>query len=92
MGKVGLYFKNVILVMTSNVGSRQILELVGRQRLERATNARKKKKRRAGGEESQTSFEDYVSNVDMKVMCHRQTWQRSTLRYPKSYKMSFRRR
>lgn len=53
-------FKNVILVMTSNVGSRQILELVGRQRLERATNARKKKKRRAGGEESQTSFEDYV--------------------------------
>lgn len=65
-------FKNVILVMTSNVGSRQILELVGRQRLERATNARKKKKRGAGGEESQTSFEDYVmgggsgvnSNID----------------------------
>lgn len=54
-------FKNVILVMTSNVGSRQILELVGRQRLERAKNARKKKKRRNdGGEESSTSFEDYV--------------------------------
>ena len=54
-------FKNVILVMTSNVGSRQILELVGRQRLERAKNARKKKKRRAGGgEESPTSFEEYV--------------------------------
>jgi len=54
-------FKNVILVMTSNVGSRQILELVGRQRLERAKNARKKKKRRVdGGEESSTSFEQYV--------------------------------
>jgi ATP-dependent Clp protease ATP-binding subunit ClpC len=54
-------FKNVILVMTSNVGSRQILELVGRQRLERAKNARKKKRRRSeGGEESSTSFEDYV--------------------------------
>ncbi len=54
-------FKNVILVMTSNVGSRQILELVGRQRLERAKNARKKKRRRTdGGGESSTSFEDYV--------------------------------
>ena len=54
-------FKNVILVMTSNVGSQQILELVGRQRLERAKNARKRKKKRTGGgEESPTSFEDYV--------------------------------
>jgi ATP-dependent Clp protease ATP-binding subunit ClpC len=54
-------FKNVILVMTSNVGSRQILELVRRQRLECAKNARKKKRRRSeGGEESSSSFEDYV--------------------------------
>ena len=53
-------FKNVILVMTSNVGSRQILELVGQQRLQRAQNngIRKKKKRRSsGGEET---FEEFV--------------------------------
>lgn len=56
-------FKNVILVMTSNVGSRKILELVGQQRMERAMSGgggerRKKKKRR--GDESPTSFEEYV--------------------------------
>lgn len=53
-------FKNVILVMTSNVGSRQILELVGQQRLQRVQNngLRKKKKRRSsGGEET---FEEFV--------------------------------
>ena len=63
-------FKNVILVMTSNVGSRKILELVSQQKLERAVSSggggagevrRKKKKRRVGdGDESTTSFEDYV--------------------------------
>jgi len=57
-------FKNVILVMTSNVGSSKIMELVGQQKLRRALDAqggdgnqRKKKKRR--GEES-ASFEKYV--------------------------------
>merc|ERR1711957_241562 len=43
-------FKNVILVMTSNVGSQRILELVGRQRAQRAMDGggenKKKKKRR----------------------------------------------
>lgn len=61
-------FKNVILVMTSNVGSRRILELVGQQRAERAMSGgggerRKKKKRRAdedGVPASNPSFEDYV--------------------------------
>jgi ATP-dependent Clp protease ATP-binding subunit ClpC len=55
-------FKNVILVMTSNVGSRQILELVSQQRLQRAQNSglRKKKKRRGGGEEGSTTFEEFV--------------------------------
>ena len=48
-------FKNVILVMTSNVGSSKILELVGQQRLERARSGvggerRKKKKRRTEDE------------------------------------------
>ena len=57
-------FKNVILVMTSNVGSRQILELVGQQRLQRAQNnglRMKKKKRRGVGEGSSAStFEEFV--------------------------------
>jgi ATP-dependent Clp protease ATP-binding subunit ClpC len=55
-------FNNVILVMTSNVGSRQILELVSQQRLQRAQNSglRKKKKRRGGGEEGSTTFEEFV--------------------------------
>ena len=61
-------FKNVILVMTSNVGSRRILELVGQQRAERAMSGgggerRKKKKRRAdedGAPTANPSFEDYV--------------------------------
>lgn len=56
-------FKNVILVMTSNVGSRKILNLVGQQKLERAVSSggdRRKKKKRRGGDESPTSFEDYV--------------------------------
>jgi len=63
-------FKNVILVMTSNVGSRKILELVGQQKLERLMNAnggggelRKKKKRRVG-DDSPTSFEEYVMGED----------------------------
>ena len=48
-------FKHVILVMTSNVGSHRIMELVGRQRLERARNGdgsgeRRKKKKRRGVE------------------------------------------
>lgn len=50
-------FKNAILIMTSNVGSRRIMELVGQQRLNRAMgggNARRKKKRRTEG------FEEYV--------------------------------
>ncbi len=57
-------FKHVILVMTSNVGSRKIMELVGQQRLERAMSGggerRKKKKRRSGEEGETTSFEEYV--------------------------------
>ncbi|KAL7554160.1 hypothetical protein ACHAWF_017691 [Thalassiosira exigua] len=55
-------FKNAILVMTSNVGSRRILELVAKQRMARAGAAgsgeRRKKKKRRTGEES--SFEDFV--------------------------------
>jgi ATP-dependent Clp protease ATP-binding subunit ClpC len=50
-------FKNVILVMTSNVGSQKIMELVGQQRLNRAMGGaerRKTKKRRTEG------FEEYV--------------------------------
>jgi len=62
-------FKNVILVMTSNVGSRQILELVSQQGLQRAQNngLRKKKKRRGGGgEEGSTTFEEFVmGNEDL---------------------------
>ncbi|KAL7533402.1 hypothetical protein ACHAXR_005204, partial [Thalassiosira sp. AJA248-18] len=63
-------FKNVILVMTSNVGSRRIMELVGRQRLERdARNGiggdeRRKKKKRRVGEDAPTSFEEYVMGED----------------------------
>jgi len=59
-------FKNVILVMTSNVGSARIMELVGQQKLARMANGdggehiRKKKKRRTDGEESPPSFEDFV--------------------------------
>merc|ERR1711966_466648 len=58
-------FKNVILVMTSNVGSQKILELVGRQKLERLSNGdgsgeRRKKKKRRGGEDGSASFEDFV--------------------------------
>jgi len=61
-------FKNVILVMTSNVGSCKILELVGQQRLERALSgqgeegARRKKKKRRVGEDGgpASSFEEYV--------------------------------
>mmetsp|Transcript_22486 Transcript_22486/g.36488 ORF Transcript_22486/g.36488 Transcript_22486/m.36488 type:complete len:389 (+) Transcript_22486:25-1191(+) len=61
-------FKNVILVMTSNVGSRKILDLVRQQKLERALSSqkggevrRKKKKRRVGEEgSSASSFEEYV--------------------------------
>jgi ATP-dependent Clp protease ATP-binding subunit ClpC len=52
-------FKNTILVMTSNVGSQKILELVAQQRLQRSRNGgdrRKKKKRREGS----SSFEEYV--------------------------------
>merc|ERR1711966_478138 len=62
-------FKNVILVMTSNVGSRKILELVGQQKLQRAMNGdvsgerRKKKKRRAG----EDSFEDFVMGDDDEI-------------------------
>lgn len=57
-------FKNVILVMTSNVGSHRIMELVSKQRMERAISGdsgevRKKKKRR-GGEETPASYEDFV--------------------------------
>jgi len=57
-------FKNVILVMTSNIGSRRILELVGQQRMRRMTNGsgsgaggRRKKKRRVDGG---GTFEEYV--------------------------------
>ncbi len=57
-------FKNVILVMTSNIGSRRILELVRQQRMRRMTNGagsetggRKKKKRRGDGG---GTFEEYV--------------------------------
>mmetsp|Transcript_23328 Transcript_23328/g.49278 ORF Transcript_23328/g.49278 Transcript_23328/m.49278 type:complete len:1110 (-) Transcript_23328:99-3428(-) len=63
-------FKNVILVMTSNVGSRKILELVGQQRIERALSGqggegrRKKKKRRSEDGEGSTSFEDFVMGDD----------------------------
>lgn len=61
-------FKNVILVMTSNVGSRKILELVAQQKMERALSGqeggdvrRKKKKRRMGEDGNPTSsFEEYV--------------------------------
>lgn len=58
-------FKNVILVMTSNVGSSRIMKLVGQQKLARMANGdggeriRKKKKRRAG-EDGTPSFEDFV--------------------------------
>ncbi len=48
--------------MTSNVGSRQILELVGQQKLHRAQNndLKKKKKRRGVGEgSSTTTFEEF---------------------------------
>ena len=63
-------FKNVILVMTSNVGSRKILELVGQQKLARAMNGfeevgeRRKKKKRRGGDEISSSFEEYVMGED----------------------------
>jgi ATP-dependent Clp protease ATP-binding subunit ClpA len=54
-------FKNAILIMTSNVGSRKIMELVGQQRLNRAMSdgaVRRKKKRRSEG------FEEYVMGDD----------------------------
>jgi ATP-dependent Clp protease ATP-binding subunit ClpC len=53
-------FKNTILVMTSNVGSHKILELVAQQRIERSRNGgdRRKKKKRRG--EGVSSFEEYV--------------------------------
>jgi ATP-dependent Clp protease ATP-binding subunit ClpA len=53
-------FKNAILIMTSNVGSRKIMELVGQQRLNRAMSGgtRRKKKRRSEG------FEEYVMGDD----------------------------
>ena len=65
-------FKNVILVMTSNVGSMRILDLVDEQRMARLIDAganggngqvvrRKKKKRRAEGG---PSFEDSVFGDD----------------------------
>jgi len=64
-------FKNVILVMTSNIGSRRIIELVGQQKQQRALNAqggdgnqRKKKKRRG---EDTASFEEYVMGEDEVV-------------------------
>jgi len=68
-------FKNVILVMTSNVGSRKILELVGRQKLERALSEqggeqggeRGKKKKRRGEEGSPASFEEYVMGDDEEL-------------------------
>lgn len=50
-------FKNAILIMTSNVGSARIMELVGQQRVNRAMSSgtvRRKKKRRTEG------FEEYV--------------------------------
>ncbi len=52
-------FKNVILVMTSNVGSAKIMELVGKQKLQRAMGGgeRRKKKKRRG---SEGGFEEYV--------------------------------
>jgi ATP-dependent Clp protease ATP-binding subunit ClpC len=58
-------FKNTILVMTSNVGSQKILELVAQQRQQRARNGverRKKKKRRSDGS---GSFEDYVMGEEI---------------------------
>lgn len=62
-------FKNVILVMTSNVGSQRIMELVGQQRLARAMNEsggeRRKKKKRRGDEDTPTSFEDYVMGEEV---------------------------
>ena len=53
-------FKNTILVMTSNVGSQKILELVAQQRLRRSRSGgdRRKKKKRRG--EGTSSFEEYV--------------------------------
>ena len=54
-------FKNAILIMTSNVGSHKIMELVSQQRLNRDMgdgSARRKKKRRTEG------FEEYVMGDD----------------------------
>ena len=57
-------FKNVIIVMTSNVGSQRIMELVGKQRMERAMSGDSgehgKKEKRRGGEETPASYEDFV--------------------------------
>lgn len=54
-------FKNVILIMTSNVGSQKIMELVGHQRRNRVNGdvtVKRKKKRRTEG------FEEYVMGDD----------------------------
>ena len=54
-------FKNTILIMTSNVGSQRIMELVGQQKLNRTmggSEGRRKKKRRTEG------FEEYVMGDD----------------------------
>ncbi len=58
-------FKNTILVMTSNVGSQKILELVAQQRLQRSRNGgeRRKKKKRRG--EGSGSFEEYVMGEEI---------------------------
>ena len=60
--------------MTLNVGSRKILELVRRQKLERALSEQggehgKKKKRRGeeGEEGSPASFEEYVMGSDEEL-------------------------
>jgi len=78
-------FKNVILVMTSNVGGRKILDLVRQQKMERALSSqeggdvrRKKKKRRVGEEGSPaSSFEEYVmgeeTNGDSNEMAELKT-------------------
>jgi len=53
-------FKNTILVMTSNVGSHRILDLVAQQKLQRSRSGgeRRKKKKKRG--EGSSSFEEYV--------------------------------
>lgn len=58
-------FKNTILVMTSNIGSHKILDLVAQQKLQRSRSGgerRKKKKKRGDGS---SSFEEYVMGEEV---------------------------